>query len=151
MLRLENFSFQTIFSRLSFKAMRRLVINLFLCTTSVCAMAADDYSTEFAPCLNAAIESGGLINVQRIQCLKTELHTQELKLHTVYKVRFTKGSKHQRQLLKMVHHHWLSYRNSLCLYEKSFTNIAPHPDLKELFCRIDLTIELTQKLQLLTD
>lgn len=127
--------------------MRQFIINLLLRIISVWLLAANVYGLDFEACMNSATESGGLTNVQRIQCLKTELHKQDLRLQAAYKQRFAQGNKHQRQLLKRAHHQWLNYRDSLCLYEKSFTDIGPHPDVNELFCRVDLTIEFTHKLQ----
>lgn len=124
----------------------RLTLSLFIITISLASSAEEIYNIQLEKCMDAAINKAALINTHRIECLKTELISQERVLQVLYKKQSAQINTNQRKLLRQSHRQWLALRETWCRYEHSFTDVAPHPDVNELFCRVDLTLAYVHRL-----
>lgn len=123
-----------------------LISSFFLFASLLCRAEVDSDQTNIRACLDAAINQGALINTHRIQCLRSELVAQEDVLKKL-KGQISKLHKHKRNLLAINQSQWFAYRNSWCRYEASVKDSGSHPEISELFCRIDLTVHRVNQLR----
>ena len=110
----------------------RLVVALLLACTAATAGAGDPTSP-VSDCLEAAIDRGALVDVERLKCLESELRTLDRRIDLAA----TSATRAQRELAAALND-WRRHRTSWCAYRRR-VETTPNRYVNEALCRVEMT------------